>query len=167
MNSENYPDYYKGYIDRIPAGEPNQLLESGLKETLISLAMVSEEKAAESYEEGKWSIKDVLQHIIDTERIFCFRALSIARGEKEGISGYDHNAYAKRGEANQRTLKSLLEEYKRLRASTIDLFKSFSSTAYVEEGSANGLKFTPEQIQYIIIGHELHHINVIQQRYLP
>ena len=166
MNSETYPEYYQSYIERIPEGDAFSLLEIGLKETLKSLVMVSEERANWAYAEGKWSIKEVLQHIIDTERIYAYRALSFARGESNAIQGYDHNPYAAASGANRRSLKELLEELKRLRASTIDLFKSFSEEMLQAKGNANNLEMTAEQIMYILIGHELHHIWVLEQKYL-
>lgn len=167
MNSANYPSYYRSYIDAIPENQdPMFLLENGFKETVKSLAMVTEEQANGSYQEGKWSIKEIVQHLIDCERIFCFRALSIARGEKKEIFGFDHDLYAKNSAANKRSLKGLLEEFQRQRHSTIDLFSSFTKEAIAQEGTANGLPIKPEQIQYIIIGHEMHHRRIIEERYL-
>lgn len=166
MDSKAYPEYYQSYIERIPEGDAFSLLELGLKETLKSLVMVSEEKANEAYAEGKWSIKEVIQHIIDTERIYAFRALSFARGENNAIRGYDHNEYAAASNANRRSLKELLEELKRLRASTVDLFKSFSDDMLQAKGNTNDLEMTAEQIMYILIGHELHHVWVLEQKYL-
>ncbi len=166
MNSESYPEYYRVYIDKVPEGEPMELLKRGVEETTRSLAMVSEDQAGTAYAEGKWSIKDVLQHIIDTERIFSFRALSFARGEQLKLSGYDHNEYAKNCQADQRSLREMLQEFRRLRASTIDLFSSFTTEALQRTGNANGLEFTVEQLQYILIGHEIHHRGVLEQKYL-
>lgn len=166
MNPENYPAYFHPYIEKIPEGDPLELLELGIKETIRTLAMVSEEQANQSYEEGKWSIKDLLQHLIDTERIFSYRALAISRGEFIKLPGYDHNVYAKEANANNRSLKGLLEEFKQLRASTIQLFSSFSDQMMQHEGNANDIKIKVEQIQYILIGHELHHVWVLNQKYL-
>lgn len=166
MDVKNYPVYYQAYIEKVPQGDPLLLLEAGVKESLRTLAMVSEEKANWAYAEGKWSIKDIIQHIIDTERILSFRALSFARGESSKINGYDHNSYVDEASANQRSLKDLLEELKRLRASTIDLFTSFTPEMLARKGNANGIDFIAEQFLYIILGHEIHHMDVIQQRYL-
>ncbi len=167
MDSKAYPEYYQQYIERIPEGkDPFELFIITLKNTIKTLAMVSDEQANKGYAEGKWSIKEVVQHIIDTERIYNYRALSFSRGETNAIRGYDHNEYAANSSANRRSLKDLLEELKRLRASTIDLFKSFSKEMLRTKGNANDLEMTPEQIMYILIGHELHHIWVIEQKYL-
>lgn len=166
MNHNFYPVYYHSYISKVPEGNPMDLFSMSLKELLSSLAMVSDQQANESYAEGKWSIKEILQHLIDTERIFSFRALAFARGDQNEIQGYDHEAYAEKSNANQRTLKSLLEELKELRTSTQTLFQSFSSEMLQQSGIANGQKLKVEQLQYIIIGHEMHHLSIIEQKYL-
>lgn len=166
MNSENYPPYFRPYIEKIPEGAPLELLALNLKETLSTLAMVSDEQANQAYAPGKWSIKDLVQHLIDTERIFCYRALSIARGESSSLLGYDHDTYVVEAKANHRSLKSLLEELKNLRTATIDLFRSLSQEMLEKEGNANGLAMTPQKLQYILIGHELHHRSILVERYL-
>ena len=166
MDIKTFPVYYQAYIAKVPKGDPILLLEHGVKETLKTLAMVSEEKANWAYAEGKWSIKDIVQHIIDTERILCFRALSFARGEKAKINGYDHDAYVDEAHGSSRSLKDLLEELNRLRASTIDLFKSLTPEMLARTGNANGTDFKAEQFLYIILGHEIHHMEVVQERYL-
>lgn len=166
MDSQHYPVYYQSYIDKVPEGNLIDLLEFSLNESFKSLVMIPEDKGNYAYEEGKWTIKQILQHVIDTERIFNYRALAFARGEKNEIMGFDHNAYADHGKAENRSIKSLLEEWKRLRASTIDLFKSFSEAQLEIKGKANGKELEVKQIGYVIIGHEMHHVSVIEQKYL-
>ena len=166
MDIQTFPVYYQSYIKKVPKGDPLDLLDLGVKETIKTMVMVTEEKANWAYAEGKWSIKDIVQHLIDTERIMSFRALSFARGEANKISGYDHDAYVTAAVANGRTLKKLLEELKRLRMSTIDLFKSFTPEMLENKGNANGVDFTAGQFIYILIGHEIHHMEVVVQRYL-
>lgn len=166
MDIATFPVYYQAYIKKVPQGDPLALLDLGVKETIKTLVMVTEEKANGTYAEGKWSIKDIVQHLIDTERIMCFRALSFARGEATKIPGYDHDAYVTAAAANGRTLKELLEELKRLRVSTIDLFKSFTPEMLERKGNANGVDFKAGQFMFILIGHEIHHMEVVQERYL-
>ncbi|MEQ8624137.1 MAG: DinB family protein [Vicingaceae bacterium] len=166
MNTDSFPDYFHAYISKIPDGNPIELLQYGIKESLSSLAMVSEEKANQSYEEGKWSIKDIIQHLIDTERIFCYRALAIARGETIKLPGYNHASYAENATANSRSLKELMEELRNLRQSSIDMFRSFTPEMLKKKGNANGLDIKVEQLQYILVGHEIHHLQVIHQKYL-
>ena len=166
MNRDSFPEYFHDYISKVPEGNPIELLQFGIKETLSSLAMVSEEKAKQSYAKGKWSIKDIIQHLIDTERIFCYRALVIARCETIKLPGYEHASYAENAVANSRSLKDLMEEFRNLRQSSIDLFKSFTAEMLKQHGNANGLDISVEQLQYILIGHELHHLQVIHEKYL-
>lgn len=166
MDAQHYPVYYHSYIERVPEGELVELLDFSLAESLKTLVMIPESKGDYRYESDKWSIKDIIQHLIDTERIFNFRALAFARGDKNEIAGYDHDAYVERANADHKTMKSLLEEYRRLRASTIDLFKSFDEDLLELTGKANGQNLSVEQIGYVIIGHEMHHVGVIEDRYL-
>lgn len=166
IDLQTYPVYYQSYIAKVPKGHPIELLDFVLKESLKSLVMVNEDKGNYRYAEGKWSIKDILQHLIDTERILCFRALSFARGEQNELLGYDHNAYVDNGQADSRTVKSMLEEYKRLRQSTIDLFSSFTDDMLEKKGTANGVEISVKQFMHIIMGHEIHHVGIIEERYL-
>jgi len=166
MDNQHYPVYYHSYIERVPEGNLIELFDFSLSESLKTLVMIPESKGDYQYESGKWSIKDLLQHLIDTERIFNFRALAFSRGEKHEIAGYDHNTYVENAKADQRTVKSLLEELRRLRASTIDLFKSFDEEQLKREGKANGQTLSVEQIGNVIIGHEMHHLAILEARYL-
>tara|TARA_R110000868_G_scaffold344212_2_gene605211 strand:+ start:305 stop:808 length:504 start_codon:yes stop_codon:yes gene_type:complete len=166
MNTIDFPEAYHDYIEKLPKGKLIPLMELSLKELIGSLAMVSEDQSNLAYEPGKWSIKDVLQHLIDTERIFCFRALSFARGDQNEIKGYDHDAYANEAIANERSLKSLLEEMKQLRLTSIQLFNSFSPEIMQRNGTANGNQLTVNQIGYIILGHLYHHLYILDTKYL-
>jgi uncharacterized damage-inducible protein DinB len=166
MNPTNFPGYFKTYIEKVPEGALLESLQFSLNECMKSLVMIDDSKGNRAYAEGKWTIKELLQHMIDTERIFCFRALAFARGEKAEITGFDQDLYVKESNANQRSMKSILEEYKRLRASTIDLFQSFSDEAIKRKGVASNNELSVEQIGYVIIGHEMHHVSIIEERYL-
>ena len=166
MDAQHYPVYYQSYIERVPEGNLVDLLDFSLSESLKTLVMIPESKGDHRYESGKWSIKDILQHLIDTERIFCFRALAFSRGEQNEIAGYDHDLYVQNANADQRSMKSLLEELRRLRASTIDLFKSLNDEQMKLKGKANGQVLSVEQIGHVIIGHEMHHVAIIEERYL-
>lgn len=166
METQSFPVYYHSYIEKVPEGELIELFDFSLKESLRSLVMIDDEKGNYAFAEGKWTIKDILQHLIDTERIFCYRALAFARGDQTNIPGYDHNAYVESAQANQRSMKSLLEELKRLRASTIDLFSNLSEDQMKLKGTANGQELSVKQLAYVIIGHEMHHLSVINQKYL-
>ena len=117
------------------------------------------------YAPEKWSIKEVVQHIIDSERIFSCRALSFARGETQSLPPYDENIYAHNSMADYHTPEDIMAEYFAVRQSTIMLFKSFSAEVMQRTGIANNIQFTVGQTGNIIAGHELHHLSVLKERY--
>ena len=127
---------------------------------------INEKKSTFRYAENKWSIKEVLQHIIDAERIFAFRALSLARGEQAPLPGFDENEYAVHSRADKRSWKSLLDEFLATRKSTDLLLQSFDESQLQSSGTTNGKPNTVIAISFVIIGHALHHLNVVKERYL-
>ena len=148
----------------------NQDIVLGLKENVISVVdfyqNIPSEKLEHAYAEGKWTPKDILLHIIDTERVFVYRAMRIARQDKTEMVGFEQDDYVDAGKANNRTINSLIEEYKAVRNATIVLFDSFSDEELKSIGKANGSPVSVRAIGYIITGHENHHNNVIRERYL-
>jgi len=160
------PEFYKGYIQSIIDIENHDVLTEVYRNSIDTLINISEEKANYAYAEGKWTIKDILQHLIDSERIFAFRALSFSRGEKQNINGYDHDVYVDNAFANSRSFASLLEEFKNSHQSTIDLFNSFSNEMLQKTGNANGSEIKVIDIIYITAGHQQHHMNVLRERYV-
>ena len=130
------------------------------------LNAIPKDKLEYRYAEGKWTVKEIIQHIIDTERIFAYRALRVARNDKTALPGFEENDYALTGNANARTLESLLAEYKAVRQATIALFNSFSDDMLKHIGTASNSPISARAIGFIIIGHEAHHCNVIKERYL-
>lgn len=161
-----YPEYFDNYIklvseDNIQHALQNQ--QSGIDNFFDS---ISEEKSTYTYADGKWTLKELMQHVIDTERIFNFRSLVIARGEKQSLPGFEEREYAAASEANLRPWKSLVEEMKALRITTIQLFNSFSGKMLEANGLANEKIVTVQALGFIIVGHVYHHINIIQERYL-
>lgn len=164
--STEIPQFYQRYLDQIKDGSVvENLMRSG--DALSNLIQeLSEEQGLYRYEEGKWTIKELVQHVIDAERIFCFRALTFARKDKVELAGFDENSYADQSFANERKLSSLLNEFHILRASSIDLFGSFNSEAMRGMGVASGFDWTVENIGYVISGHCLHHVQILKERYL-
>jgi len=160
------PDFYKGYIQSVLGDEYKDVLSNVYKNTIAILNSISEEKANYAYADGKWTIKDIIQHLIDSERIFAFRAVSFARGEQQKVLGYDHNEYVDNAFANDRSFESLLAEFKNSHQSTLDLFNSFSNEMLQLSGNANGSDVKVIDIIYITAGHQKHHINVLKERYL-
>jgi uncharacterized damage-inducible protein DinB len=162
----SYPVYFKNYVDQVPdedllTGFQNQ--SAIIKEFLSS---VTEEKSGYAYDTGKWTIKEVLQHIIDAERIFNYRALCFARKEATSLPGFDENAYADNSNANSRSWQDLVDEFLTVRSSTEYLYKSFTDEALATSGISNNNPATVLSFGFITLGHFYHHKKVLQERYL-
>jgi len=161
-----YGDYYKNYISLVEENDLFSALDNSAKRSSEFWSALTEKQGAFRYAEGKWSIKELLQHIIDTERIFSYRALAFARGEKTALPGYDENEYADNCFADDCTLASLVEELGTLRQSTIQLFTSIKKDRLNLIGTASNSPLSPRAAGFIIVGHEIHHMNVLSERYL-
>ena len=160
------PEFYRGYIQSMLDANYLDLLVNVYNDAITILIDISEEKANYAYAEGKWTIKDILQHIIDSERIFTYRMVAISRGEKQAILGYDHDDYVVCAKAKNRSFASLLKEYKNLHHSTNDLIASFSNEMLQMTGNANGSNIKVIDLIYINGGHQKHHIKILKERYL-
>ena len=159
-------DYLKKYISLVKEKNVlNALAESHL-EALKLIDSILPNQENYSYSQGKWTIKEVLIHCMDTERIFCTRALSFARGETQPSQSFDENKYATNSEANLRLLSDIKEEWVNLRSSTISLFKNFSSNRLFSKGIMPAGELTVNDIGIAISGHSLHHLFIIKERYL-
>ena len=162
-----FPAYYLPYVNQVPENaEIIQTLEEQNSEIRTLFTEIDDTRAEEAYAEGKWTIKELLQHMLDSERIFAYRALCIARGEQASLPGFDENMYAENSMANERQLKDILEEYDLLRRSNLCMFRSFDSTILDNVGTANSKQITLRGLIYVIAGHERHHINILKERYL-
>lgn len=164
--NKEYDVYYKQYIDQAPDLGLVEALESSYEETLSFLKNIPEDKILFRYAPEKWSLKEIVQHLIDTERMFQYRALRISRNDKSPIQGYDHNVYVEESQADHRTYSSLLEEYNHLRKSTILFYTNMFPGQVNRIGLANGKPFSPLAIGYVICGHEKHHVKVFKERYM-
>lgn len=164
-NKSDYNSYYEPYISALPEKNINQILEEQINEIENLLGVLNESKGNFTYAEGKWTVKEVLGHITDTERIFAYRILSFARGEKQKIPGFDQNEYVLKGNFNNRTIKDLTEEFILLRKSNIILFNSFNEETLNKKGIANESEVTVNALLYIIAGHVNHHIKVLKEKY--
>ena len=160
-----FQKYIQRYLDLIPSQNWMEEMAKSEVETLQIYSKLNDETALYKYEEGKWSLKEMLLHIIDTERIFQYRALSFARNETQDLLGFDENLFAENSLANERTLKSLIDEYKANRQSSIILFENFSEKVLAKTGTSSGNRISVKQLGYLIIGHNLHHLNVIREMY--
>lgn len=161
-----YAPYYKGYVNSVPDGDLQQILEQQVKETASLLKDLSSEQAHFRYAPEKWTIKEVIGHITDTERIMGYRLLCISRGEQVMLPGYDDNVYVKKGNFNRFSIQELLEQLAIVRQNTVTLLKSLDDETLLQRGNANGTEVTVRAIAFIITGHELHHRNLIKDRYM-
>lgn len=166
LNPNEYNPYYKTYIAKSTQLNCVEGLKQNLDTVVAFYSNIPKEKHDFAYAEGKWTIKDILLHIIDTERIFAYRALRIARRDKTPMAGYEQDDYAANSFASSRTLESLIEEYISVRQATITLFSSFNSDTLLQIGEASNSPFSVRVLGYIITGHEIHHNQVIRERYL-
>ena len=160
------PEWYSGYIKAVPDME---LLDAlGHSDSVFSelIENITEEDSNFAYDVGKWSIKDLILHISDAERIFSYRALRIARGDQTVLSGYDHNEFVETAQAEKRNKVDLLNEYQLLRKSTLAMFSTFSNSSLKLEGKVDENVFSAGMLGFIIVGHQLHHASIIKARYL-
>ena len=163
----DYPAYPKRYVDLVHESDIILALENQERDLPAFLDGIHSSKAHYAYAPGKWTVVQALQHIIDSERIFVYRALCMARGEQQPLPGFEQDDYAGQAPATHRNLVELTQELMTLRRSTIHLFKSFTPDVYQRRGIANGNNsYTVLSIGYIIVGHVQHHLNILTEQYL-
>ena len=165
--SGEYNPYYERYIARVPDGDFVEVLARQADDTLGLLRDLADNAADQAYAPGKWSIKEVIGHVCDAERIFGYRLLRIARGDQTPMEGFDENKYAPAGQFGARTLASMLEEFAAVRAATITLIAGLPNDGWSNTGVANDSPISARALAYIIAGHELHHRDILLTRYLP
>lgn len=163
--SETVP-FYLRYLNQIPDQDMLALLENQAKEIVHLFTNLTPEKLNFAYAPGKWSLKELFGHMVDTERIMAYRTLCIARGETISLPGFDENAYVENAEFKNRDLENLITEYKGLRQSNLALFQSFNDEVLARSGSANNSPATVRGIISIIAAHEFHHLQIIKSQYL-
>ncbi|MEO6331253.1 MAG: DinB family protein [Gemmatimonadaceae bacterium] len=161
-----YAAYYSPYIDKVAGNDVLAVLEAQLGQTLPVLEHVSEERSLHSYAPGKWSIRQVMSHVNDTERLFAFRAFWFARGIEDPLPSFDQDAAVTIAGADERPWSSHVDEFKSIRAGTLTLFRNRPADAWMRRGVASGNPFTVRALAYICAGHVTHHVNVLQERYL-
>ena len=161
-----YASYYEKYVSRVPDADLIETLERQGAETLALLRALPEERGAHRYEPGKWSVRQLVGHISDSERLFSYRALSIARGDRQPLPGMEQEEWMANVDFDARTLSSLLDEFEAVRAATLHLLRHLSSEAWARRGTASDNEVTVRALAYIIAGHEAHHVGVLRERYL-
>lgn len=160
------PKFYTHYVNQVKDLDMLDALERSGKQMISIINNIPEDMGEYRYENGKWSIKELICHTMDAERIFAYRALRFARNDSTELPGFEEDDYAPQANAHARTLKQLVVEVENLRRSTLDLFASFTPEMLQRKGSANKNIVSVVNIGYIISGHETHHRNVLNERYL-
>ncbi|MGN6194039.1 MAG: DinB family protein [Ginsengibacter sp.] len=170
MSAQNslgtYPEYFYRYIRLVENENLNDVLKKQLDEASQFFNSIPEEKYLYKYDEGKWSVKEVLQHIIDTERVFSYRSFVFSRKDPNIFPSFDENAYAENSNADSRKWQDLINEFIAVRNSTADLFKSFSEEQLMQAGKASNYEMSVKALGYTTAGHFQHHVNILKERYL-
>lgn len=161
-----YASFYAGYVNHVPDGEIINLLQSEHDRTGALLRSLTPEQASFRYAEGKWSVKELAGHMIDSERTFGYRAQCFARKDPAHLPGFDQEDYGRSSNADERTLAALVDEHDALRLSHVLFFKGLDEAAWSQRGIASDCEFTVRALAYIIVGHEIHHRTVIEERYI-
>ena len=165
--ASEYEAYYTDYIAGVPDGDVVQALERQGREMTEMLARVPETRGDFAYAPGKWTLKEVLGHVADAERVFSYRALRIARADPAPLAGFDENAWVPTSGAKARTMADLLGEFQAVRAATVALFRHLPAEAPLRRGTANNKEVSVRALAWIAVGHALHHQRLIRERYLP
>lgn len=162
-----YPSYYERYFALVEKEKPiDEIWLSAMQDGLAFWNYIAEENADFRYAEGKWSIKEILGHVIDTERIFIYRALCISRGETKVLPGFDHDKYVDKSGAHYRPWVSLLQEYQSVKQASLDFILSLNKQQWQTQGQSETNTIAMVAFAYVIPGHDKHHQNIVRDRYL-
>jgi hypothetical protein len=154
-------------VNQVPDGEFVETLESQLNKMTRLLSPLTDQQGDFRYAPGKWSIKEILGHINDAERIFSYRLLRIARGDETPLPGFEQDDYIKTANSSSRSLASLLEEFAAIRRASITLIRSLDDASFLRRGTASGKEITALAIAFVIAGHAIHHQAILEKQYLP
>lgn len=160
-----YAPYYERYISLVPDTSILTALENGRRQMMLALCGCDEAEGDFRYAPGKWSVKEVLGHVCDGERVFAYRALRIARGDQTPMEGFEQDDYVRNGPFAERPLADLIEDYIAVRRATLTLLRNLDEAAWARRGIANQNEVTVRALAYIIAGHELHHRRVLEEKY--
>jgi uncharacterized damage-inducible protein DinB len=164
---EEFAPHYKTYISLVPHGDIVAILTNQIAETLALYSQVPEESAGYRYAEGKWTVRQTLGHIVDSERIFTYRALRFSRLDPTPLASFDQNIFVDNGPSEAAVLAQLREEFEAVRRSTLSLFRGFREEDWVRSGVASNATITVRALARVVAGHELHHRRILADRYLP
>lgn len=163
----DYAEHFEKYVGLVPSGDFLEILQKQREELMRQLSALSEQQGDFRYAPEKWSIKEVLGHINDAERIFAYRLLRIGRGDQTPLAGFEQDDYIQTGNFSARTLKDLLGEFSAIREGTIALVRSMDGAAWLRRGTASQKEITTMALAFIIAGHVRHHQKLLEERYLP
>lgn len=166
-DAAEYAPYYGKYISLIPAGDLIKIMNEQFERTLATLHSISETQSLTRYESDKWSIKEVVGHMVDTERIMSYRALRIGRGDETPLPGFEQDDYVRHTNFDARPFAEIVHEFQAVRQATLALFRSFEEAALRRRGTASNFAVSALALTHIVAGHEKHHMNVLQTKYLP
>ena len=165
--ADEYAPYFGRYIEQVGDGDVLDGLRRQVDDTAALVGKLGDRDADFRYADGKWSIKEVIGHMADTERIMVYRALCFARGETASLPGFDENEYVAHAKFAGRALADLLAEFRLVRAATVALFAGLDAEELERRGTANNRPYSVRSLVYIIAGHERHHAKILAERYLP
>jgi len=163
---EEYLEHFEPYIREVPEGELISLLELQPEEAMLKLGALSNEAGNYKYAEGKWSLKEVLGHITDTERVMSYRLLRIARGDQTPLPGFNEELFVNHANFERLSIQQLLKDFITVRNSTLSLVRQLDGEAWQRVGTASGGPVSSRALAYIIAGHAIHHFRIIRERYL-
>ena len=163
--ASEYAPFYHGYVESVPEGDVVELLRSDARELLEAIRRIPEARAGHRYGPEKWTIRQVIGHLIDAERIFTYRALRVARGDRTPLASFDENAYVRAAGSDARTLADLAREMECVREATVLLFESLPDDAWGLSGIASGREVSLRALAYITDGHARHHLRILRERY--
>lgn len=167
LNPSEFNPYYGTYIQKTIGLSLRKSMKSSGVKIISFLKSIPSHKLEFRYAEGKWTIKEIIQHLMDAERIFTYRALRISRKDQTPLPGFEQDDYVLPSQANKRSIEDLLKEYEAIKLATVTLYDSFSDEMLMAIGTASNSPVSVRAIGFVIMGHEIHHCEVIKQRYLP
>jgi hypothetical protein len=162
-----YNPYFSRYIDNAPEGDPVQLLREQERELMETYGSFSEEQGSFRYGEGKWSLKEMIGHIADTERVMSYRLLRAARGDTTALPGFDQDLFVKTADFDRRPLAELIADFRSVRAATVSLLQGLCEEDFARAGVVGNFSTTAAALAYIIFGHAQHHLAIVRERYVP
>jgi hypothetical protein len=163
--ASEYAPFYAGYVAAVPEPDVLSALRDSGTEITAALAAIPESRGGFRYADGKWSIRELIGHVIDAERIFTYRALRLARGDSTPLPAFEENDYVRTADSDARTVADLVDELRAVRASTVRMFASFPEEAWRRTGTVSGREISVRALAYITAGHARHHLKMLRERY--